>query len=55
MASSVKSCNVLTKGQRVKCEECGITLEVADECKGCPEGCSITLNCCGKDMNVIEE
>jgi len=53
MASSVNSCSVLNKGQRIKCEECGITLEVVEECKGCPaEGCNITFNCCGKDMNV---
>lgn len=53
MASSASSCSVLSNGQRFKCGECGITFEVVEECKGCPEGCNITLNCCGKDMELV--
>jgi hypothetical protein len=55
MASSASSCSVLSKGQRIKCEECGITLEVVDECTGCSDNCNITFNCCGKDMSLIEK
>lgn len=55
MASSANSCSILRKGQKFKCGECGITFEVVAECnKGCSEDCNITLNCCGKDMDLIE-
>ncbi|MDG6243072.1 MAG: hypothetical protein QCH31_01575 [Methanolobus sp.] len=47
------ACNVLKKGQRITCDECGITLEVVSECTGgCGDDCEIILKCCGKEMKI---
>jgi hypothetical protein len=54
------SCNEMKLGQVYTCPECGLELEVVQECKECGEEeseCSIedcTFKCCGEEM-VLKE
>jgi len=39
------------KGERYKCDECGLVVIVEDPC-GCEDTCG--LICCGEPMNPVE-
>ncbi len=55
------SCSELKKGQIYACEECGIRIQIVQECEdcgeddpecGCVEGCD--FSCCGEPLTLVE-
>ncbi len=50
-------CSEMKKGQIYTCEDCGLELQVLQECKDCgPEGsCAVsecTFRCCGQELKL---
>jgi hypothetical protein len=50
-------CSEMKKGQIYGCEDCGLELQVIQECKDCgPEGsCAVsecTFKCCGQELKL---
>jgi hypothetical protein len=37
------------KGQRFRCEQCGMEIQVASDCK-CKNGDHVHFECCGQEM-----
>jgi hypothetical protein len=55
------SCHEMKKGQIYGCEECGLKLQVIQECDECGEdaaecGCEehCTFSCCGEELRLLD-